>query len=229
MQGRAEQHGLQLAHWRQSRDRRRLCGRETRDQARPRQQPPGPESDGAARRRRRLRIQGRTRSRFIRRARTRMSAAARPLSAFIGLAPEHSLPRRAPAISATASLKIFIYAEETVCAWAAKKIDRPVKWTSDRTEAFLSDAHGRDHVTHANLRSTRARSPACGASDRQSWRCSTTVGILRAGPMGTATSDNTPSAQYFVEVDAVYTNTTAMSTPIAAQGARRRRSWSSAW
>src|SRR5271168_3189706 len=73
------------------------------------------------------------------------------LSAFIGLAPEHKLRVIAPDVGGGFGSKIFIYAEETVCAWAARKIDRPVKWTADRTEAFLSDAHGRDHVTHAEL------------------------------------------------------------------------------
>ena len=73
------------------------------------------------------------------------------LSAFIGLAPEHKFRVIAPDVGGGFGSKIFIYAEETVCAWAAKKIDRPVKWTSDRTEAFISDAHGRDHVTHAEL------------------------------------------------------------------------------
>ena len=73
------------------------------------------------------------------------------LSAFIGLAPEHKFRVIAPDVGGGFGSKIFIYAEETVCAWAAKKIDRPVKWTSDRTEAFISDAHGRDHITHAEL------------------------------------------------------------------------------
>ena len=35
--------------------------------------------------------------------------------------------------------------------WASRRIGRPVKWVSDRSEAFLVDAHGRDHVTHAEL------------------------------------------------------------------------------
>jgi carbon-monoxide dehydrogenase large subunit len=73
------------------------------------------------------------------------------LSAFIGLAPEHKFRVIAPDVGGGFGSKIFIYAEETVCAWAAKKIDRAVKWTSDRTEAFLADAHGRDHATHAEL------------------------------------------------------------------------------
>jgi carbon-monoxide dehydrogenase large subunit len=73
------------------------------------------------------------------------------LSAFIGLAPEHKFRVIAPDVGGGFGSKIFIYAEETVCAWAAKKVDRPVKWTAERTESFLSDAHGRDHVTHAEL------------------------------------------------------------------------------
>ena len=73
------------------------------------------------------------------------------LSAFIGLAPEHKFRVIAPDVGGGFGSKIFIYAEETVCVWAARKIRRPVKWNCDRTEAFLCDAHGRDHVTHAEL------------------------------------------------------------------------------
>ncbi len=73
------------------------------------------------------------------------------LSAFIGIAPEHKLRVIAPDVGGGFGSKIFIYAEETICVWAAKKVGRPVKWTADRTEAFLSDAHGRDHITHAEM------------------------------------------------------------------------------
>jgi aerobic carbon-monoxide dehydrogenase large subunit len=73
------------------------------------------------------------------------------LSAFIGIAPEHKLRVIAPDVGGGFGSKIFIYAEETVCLWASKKVGRPVKWVADRTEAFLSDAHGRDHVTTAEL------------------------------------------------------------------------------
>jgi carbon-monoxide dehydrogenase large subunit len=45
----------------------------------------------------------------------------------------------------------FLYAEETACIWATKKTGRPIKWTGERSEAFLADAHGRDHVTTAEL------------------------------------------------------------------------------
>ncbi len=69
------------------------------------------------------------------------------LSAFVGIAPEHKLHVIAPDVGGGFGSKIFIYAEETICCWASKKIGRPVKWTGERSEAFLSDAHGRDHVT----------------------------------------------------------------------------------
>jgi len=132
------------------------------------------------------------------------------LSAFIGLAPEHKLRVIAPGVGGGFGSKIFIYAEETVCAWAAKKIDRPVKWTADRTEAFLSDAHGRDHVTHAEL--------ALDASGRM-----TGVRVHTIANMGSYLStfaSSVPtylyapllSGQYdipaiYAEVDAVYTTT----------------------
>ena len=47
--------------------------------------------------------------------------------------------------------KINAYAEDVVVAWASKKIERPVKWVAERTESFLSDNHGRDHLTHVEL------------------------------------------------------------------------------
>ena len=73
------------------------------------------------------------------------------LSAFVGVAPEHKLRVIAPDVGGGFGSKIFIYAEETVCVWAAAKVRRPVKWTAERNESFLSDAHGRDHVSHAEL------------------------------------------------------------------------------
>jgi carbon-monoxide dehydrogenase large subunit len=73
------------------------------------------------------------------------------LAAFIGLAPEHKLRVIAPDVGGGFGSKIFIYAEEVVCLWAARKVGRPVKWTAERSESFLADAHGRDHVTTAEL------------------------------------------------------------------------------
>ena len=73
------------------------------------------------------------------------------LSAFYQIAPEHKLRVIAPDVGGGFGSKIYIYPEEIVCLWAARKCGVPVKWTSDRTEAFLTDAHGRDHVTKAKI------------------------------------------------------------------------------
>ena len=73
------------------------------------------------------------------------------IAAFVGMAPEHKLRVIAPDVGGGFGSKIFIYPEEVVCLWASKKVGRPVKWTCDRSEAFLADAHGRDHVTHAEM------------------------------------------------------------------------------
>jgi len=73
------------------------------------------------------------------------------MGAFVLSIPEHKLRVVAPDVGGGFGSKIFHYAEEAFVTWAAKKIGRPVKWTADRSEAFVSDAHGRDHVTHAEL------------------------------------------------------------------------------
>jgi carbon-monoxide dehydrogenase large subunit len=73
------------------------------------------------------------------------------LSAFVQVAPEHKLRIIAPDVGGGFGSKIFIYPEETAVIWAAGKIHRPIKWVAERGESFLSDAHGRDHVTRAEL------------------------------------------------------------------------------
>ncbi len=73
------------------------------------------------------------------------------LSAFVQVAPEHKLRVVAPDVGGGFGSKVYVYAEETVALWASKQVGRPVTWTAERGESFLSDAHGRDHVTHAEL------------------------------------------------------------------------------
>ena len=73
------------------------------------------------------------------------------LSAFYNVAPEHKLRVIAPDVGGGFGSKIYIYPEEMVALWASKRVGRPVKWTGDRSEAFLTDAHGRDHVSHAEM------------------------------------------------------------------------------
>src|SRR5918994_2162515 len=132
------------------------------------------------------------------------------LSAFIGVAPEHKLRVIAPDVGGAFGSKIFIYAEETVCVWAAKKGKRPVKWTAERSESFLSDAHGRDHVTKAEL-----------ALDEDGTFLGLRVStIANMGAHNQIFSTATPtylyapllSGQYdipaiYVQVDGIYTNT----------------------
>ncbi|MEO1490819.1 MAG: xanthine dehydrogenase family protein molybdopterin-binding subunit [Pseudomonadota bacterium] len=73
------------------------------------------------------------------------------MSAFFQIAPEHKLRVIAPDVGGGFGSKIYIYPEETVCVWAARKARVPVKWTADRSEAFITDAHGRDHITTAKM------------------------------------------------------------------------------
>ena len=73
------------------------------------------------------------------------------LSAFYQVAPEHKLRVIAPDVGGGFGSKIYIYPEEIVCLWASMKTNRSVKWTSDRTEAFMTDAHGRDHISTAKM------------------------------------------------------------------------------
>ncbi len=73
------------------------------------------------------------------------------MGAFVLGIPEHKLRVVAPDVGGGFGSKIYHYAEEAFCTWAAKQVNRPVKWTSTRSEAFMSDAHGRDHVTKIEL------------------------------------------------------------------------------
>ncbi len=132
------------------------------------------------------------------------------LSAFIGIAPEHKLRVIAPDVGGAFGSKIFIYPEEVVCLWAARKTGRPVKWVAERSEAFLSDAHGRDHVTRAEM-GLDANGKIVGLRVKT---------IANLGAYMSTFSSSVPtylygtllSGQYdipaiYCEVDAVYTNT----------------------
>ncbi|ACY15101.1 xanthine dehydrogenase family protein molybdopterin-binding subunit [Haliangium ochraceum] len=73
------------------------------------------------------------------------------MGAYVLHIPEHKLRVVAPDVGGGFGSKIYHYAEEAIVTWAAGKLGRAVKWTATRSEAFMSDAHGRDHVTHAEL------------------------------------------------------------------------------
>jgi carbon-monoxide dehydrogenase large subunit len=73
------------------------------------------------------------------------------MTAFVLGLPEHKVRVIAPDVGGGFGSKIFLYAEDVVVTWAAKRLNRSVKWTAERSESFVSDAHGRDHVTTAEL------------------------------------------------------------------------------
>ncbi len=73
------------------------------------------------------------------------------MGAFVLHIPESQLRVVAPDVGGGFGSKIYHYAEEAIVTWAAAKVKRPVKWTCDRSEAFISDAHGRDHVSTAEM------------------------------------------------------------------------------
>ena len=73
------------------------------------------------------------------------------MTAFVLGLPEHKVRVIAPDVGGGFGSKIYLYAEETAMVWASKRVNRPIKWAADRSEAFLTDAHGRDHVSKAEL------------------------------------------------------------------------------
>jgi carbon-monoxide dehydrogenase large subunit len=73
------------------------------------------------------------------------------MTAFVLGLPEHKVRVVAPDVGGGFGSKIFLYGEETALVWASKRIGRPIKWTAERSESFVADAHGRDHVTKAEL------------------------------------------------------------------------------
>ena len=73
------------------------------------------------------------------------------MGAFVLNIPESKLRVVAPDVGGGFGSKIFHYIEEAAVTWAAARVHRPIKWTADRTESFCTDAHGRDHITQAEL------------------------------------------------------------------------------
>src|SRR4051794_9788768 len=73
------------------------------------------------------------------------------MSAFVLGMPEHKLRVISPDVGGGFGSKIFVYPEECAVVWASRALSRPVKWTADRRESFLTDAHGRDHYSDAEM------------------------------------------------------------------------------
>ena len=73
------------------------------------------------------------------------------MCAFVLGLPESKVRVIAPDVGGGFGSKIFLYPEETALVWASKRVGRPIKWTAERSESFLTDAHGRDHATRVEL------------------------------------------------------------------------------
>jgi carbon-monoxide dehydrogenase large subunit len=132
------------------------------------------------------------------------------ITAFVLGLPEHKMRVIAPDVGGGFGSKIFLYAEDVALTWASKKVNRPVKWTAERSESFLSDAHGRDHATMAEM--------AVDANGKFLAMRVHTVANLGAYLSTFATSVPTilyatllagqyTTPQIYAEVDGVFTNT----------------------
>jgi aerobic carbon-monoxide dehydrogenase large subunit len=132
------------------------------------------------------------------------------IAAFVMGMPENKLTVIAPDVGGGFGSKIYHYGEEAAVLAASKAIDRPVKWVADRSEAFLSDAHGRDHVTkiqlatdkEGNFLALRTETMANVGAYLSNFSTATPTflhGTLMAGPY------RTPLV--YVNVKAVFTNT----------------------
>ncbi|MCC6001416.1 MAG: xanthine dehydrogenase family protein molybdopterin-binding subunit [Pararhodobacter sp.] len=143
------------------------------------------------------------------------------MGAFVLSLPEHKLRVVAPDVGGGFGSKIYHYAEEAFCTQAAKWLKRPVKWASTRSEAFLSDAHARDHISRIELaldadhnftaiRSTTLANMGAYLSTFAPSIPTWLHGTLMAGPY------KTPLV--YVNVRAVFTNTVAVD---AYRGAGR--------
>ena len=143
------------------------------------------------------------------------------LSAFVQVAPEHKLRVVAPDVGGGFGSKIFIYAEETVCLWASRKVGRPVKWTAERSESFMTDCHGRDHVTHAELaldeNGTFLGVRVSTVANMGAY-LSTFASAVPTYLYGTLMQGQYTTGAIYCEVKAVFTNTTPVD---AVRGAGR--------
>jgi len=73
------------------------------------------------------------------------------MSAFVLGIPEHKVHVIAPDVGGGFGSKIFHYTGKVMVVWASKQLGRPVKWNAERSESFLTDAHGRDHKTKVSM------------------------------------------------------------------------------
>ncbi|QLL42552.1 xanthine dehydrogenase family protein molybdopterin-binding subunit [Sulfitobacter pontiacus] len=132
------------------------------------------------------------------------------MGAFVLGIPEHKLRVVAPDVGGGFGTKIFHYQEEAFCTFAAKACNRPVKWTSSRSEAFMSDAHGRDHVTKIQMALDADNNFTALRTDtyaNMGAYLSTFAPSVPTWLHGTLMAGNYKTPFIYVNVKAVFTNT----------------------
>lgn len=132
------------------------------------------------------------------------------MGAFVLGIPEHKLRVVSPDVGGGFGSKIFHYAEEAALTWAAKKVRRPIKWTAERTESFLCDAHGRDHVTHAEMAfdgNGKIAGLRVSTKANMGAYLSTFASCVPTWLYATLLSGQYPIPQIYCEVKALFTNT----------------------
>lgn len=132
------------------------------------------------------------------------------MGAFVLGIPEHKLRVISPDVGGGFGTKIFHYQEEAFCTFAAKACNRPVKWTSSRSEAFMSDAHGRDHVTTIQLALDKDNNFTALRTDtlaNMGAYLSTFASSVPTWLHGTLMAGNYKTPLIYVNVKAMFTNT----------------------
>ncbi|MDG1353353.1 MAG: xanthine dehydrogenase family protein molybdopterin-binding subunit [Sulfitobacter sp.] len=132
------------------------------------------------------------------------------MGAFVLGIPEHKLRVVAPDVGGGFGTKIFHYQEEAFVTFAAKACNRAVKWTSSRSEAFMSDAHGRDHVTKIELALDKDNNFTALRTDtyaNMGAYLSTFAPSVPTWLHGTLMAGNYKTPLIYVNVKAVFTNT----------------------
>jgi carbon-monoxide dehydrogenase large subunit len=143
------------------------------------------------------------------------------MCAFVLGIPEHKVRVIAPDVGGGFGSKIFLYNEEVVCSWASRLIKRPIRWTSSRREAYMTDAHGRDHITDAEIALSK-EGKILGLRVKTTANLgaylSTFAPAVPTFLYGTLLNGVYDIGAIFVEVTGVFTNTTAVD---AYRGAGR--------
>ncbi len=132
------------------------------------------------------------------------------MGAFVLSIPEHKLRVVAPDVGGGFGSKIYHYAEEAFVTKAAQILKRPVKWTSSRSEAFMSDAQGRDHVTRVELAldaDHNFTALRCETYANMGAYLSTFAPCIPTWLHGTLLAGNYKTPLVYTNVKAVFTNT----------------------